>query len=175
MMICTWGIYFCISLNCTITKNTSNQTYICIKTYQFKLIVLKWKQDASTVIQKQISSDWNEMSAPLSGHFTDNCDHEDSCLVRLTTWILVYRSQHCDSACYPLIFHWENRRKKFFLTKPSLLFSSGCGKQKDVTRMLLWHICSKQELWSQRQPLLANGSETTFVSRQRQQILSKQE
>jgi hypothetical protein len=27
-------------------------------------------------------------------------------------------------------------------------------------------ICSKQELWSQGKPLLANGSETTFISRQ---------
>jgi hypothetical protein len=33
--------------------------------------------------------------------------------------------------------------------------------------LILWHVCSKQELWSQRQPLLANDSETTFVSRQR--------
>jgi hypothetical protein len=32
---------------------------------------------------------------------------------------------------------------------------------------LLWHICSKQELWKEKQPLLANCSETTFVSRQR--------
>jgi hypothetical protein len=31
----------------------------------------------------------------------------------------------------------------------------------------MWHTCSKQELGSQSQPLLVNGSETTFVSRQR--------
>jgi hypothetical protein len=29
--------------------------------------------------------------------------------------------------------------------------------------LVLWNICSQQELWSERKPLLANGSETTFV------------
>jgi hypothetical protein len=40
--------------------------------------------------------------------------------------------------------------------------------------MILWHICSRQELWSrQRQPLLRNGSANTPVARQ--QIRNRQQ